>query len=314
MKPIFFFIILLSVNYCFAQNNKAVSPYPLEISTAEYFARSFANAKDSVAPIGQIGSFQYLNIHTNTPIINYTFEEAYPFYRGYALIKVANKYGVIKRNGEYVVQPKFERFSLITGLGTNTTIAFDNMIFFDFDEGKLVKEVGGHMYEPVRGDIGYYEQSGKYGLIFKDGSRSKPIYDSVLIRIQHMMILRKAGKIGAVNCIEKTIAPFVFTDAVIQKWNGYTWNLSYALRHGDSWHYFDTGRELFESKYKPVSMYYKLSIVKTAEGFNYLDDSGKFLLPKSYKWVSALGYLAINDKDEIVLFDEQRHAYNYYIP
>ncbi|TFF34226.1 WG repeat-containing protein [Mucilaginibacter psychrotolerans] len=322
MKLLFFCIGFLLVNCCFAQSSQPIPAYPLKIPTAEYFARNFAYANDSIAPVGNNGHFQYLNIHTNKAVFNKVFEEAYPFSRGHALVKYANKYGVIDRNGEYAVQPKFVHFSFYTGIGTNTTVGFDtiatpgltNMVYFDFDEGRLVEEIGGHMYEPIAGDIFDYEQAGKYGLIFKDGSKTLPIYDSILVRTQYMVLLKKGGKIGAISSGKKTIAPFVFTEAVIEHWDGYSGSIAYALKKQRHWYYFDSGKGLFKNKHRPVSTHYKFSIVKIGKGLNYVDEHGKLLLRKPYKWLSELGYMGINEKDEIVLFDKQRRGYGYYTP
>lgn len=304
-------IILLSICYhfCLAQNLKLANiEYPINISAADYLGNEFIIHADSLMPIGKDKVFKYVNTHTNKQVIDEQFEEAYPFSQGYGLVKSNGKYGIIDRGGNYIIKPKFRMFNFFSN-STDKGVTWEDGTFFDFNTGSLKKERGVYFYDyVVHNYISSYENNGKYGLIYDNGTKSKPIYDSVLVSGENVAIVKKGKKIGVVNSKGIVVMPFVFTDRVLES------NRIYALKRNKEWHYFKFEKELFKNVYKPIYLKDNLFLIETTEGFNYLDNKGKVVLSNGYKWLSGSGRLGVNSNDEMVIFDNNWREYKYYTP
>ncbi len=309
MLPIII-LIFISFNFCLAQNFKLENTeYPINILAADYLGNEFITRGDSLMPIGKSRVFKYVNIHTHKQAVDEQFEEAYPFSQGYGLVKAKGKYGIIDRNGKYILNPKYYFFRFLYSADLNVGITWDDGSFFDFSTGTLENEQGGYFIDPVLHNyISYYEDKGKYGLMYDNGTKSKPIYDSVLVSGEYIAIVKIGKKIGVVNSKGVVVAPFIYTDRVLES------NRIYALKRNKEWHYFKFGKELFKSTYKPIYLKDNLYLIKATKGFNYLNNKGKLVLSNGYKWLSGSGRLGVNTNDEMVIFDNNWREYKYYTP
>ena len=125
-----FFCIVLKVNaqYRLPPMHEKT---PFDISVLEGFSR-LMEQEDTLKPRYVNGDFIYSN-NQKIQLIKEHYQEAYPFIRGFAVIKTNDHYGIINKHGEVVVKPAFNSFYVDEDFHG---IMFPQMLF-DFQTGKL---------------------------------------------------------------------------------------------------------------------------------------------------------------------------------
>lgn len=280
--------------------------YPFDEKLLNEFSYELSR-NDSIIPVYKNGSYQYINSYTLTPHITTLFDLAYPFHDGYGLVKRDGKYGIIDKIGRYIIEPKFTTVQL---LDYPDAILFNTREWFSFNEGKLFTGYYGEIH-PVIPEAWYYKNKGKYGLTLRNGSKYKAIYDSVLAIGINYIVVKKRGKIGVINDAQEILIPFSNNECVIG--SGYT--PFFALKRNSLWHYYQNPRTLlFKTQFKPASLNHGVLIFETSGLFNYFDNNGNIMLPKNYKWISKSGHIAINERDELVLFNKEKKEFIYFNP
>ena len=301
-------ILLISLLFplcSFGQTTINETKYPFNFKVLERLSYNLLS-NDTIIPVYEGGKFYYINSYTRRPFINQSFEEAYPFHRGYGLVKKDNKYGIIDIKGNYIVQPIY---NLSYFPDYPDVIYFEGGEGFSYDDGKLGTGYYGEQ-DPVVPYIYSYKQGNKYGLVLKAGKKSDPIYDSVLFINIQSIVVKKDGKIGIIDNEEKNIVPFTYDDyAGINK---YWIPNMFALKKGTSWLYFSNYTKLFESPFKPALLNGNLFIFENNGLYNYFDDKGNIALSKYYKWISASLRVAITQSDEVVILNNKNEEFIYY--
>jgi hypothetical protein len=307
VKTISFILILISItSNCFSQNNALKTSYPFDLETLKKLSDNLLQ-NDSVAPVYLSGGFTYINTKSKLPVIEGKFEEAYPFEGDFGLIKVHGKYGIVNRNGDFVVKPTFPRFQLFWVV--NYGISFDENNYFSFSQGKLIKVPEILCAEPVSPQLYYYKQGQKFGLIFKADTIKKPVFDSVYANTDRIAIVSQSGKIFIVDYTGKVLLKLNYKSYVGP--TGYNSTLTFALKQKDTWHYFSGNKKLFENKFQPA-LSGGVFLVSIDKRYNYLDGEGNLLLSKNYKWISNNGVIAINENDNIVFLLKGKKELTYY--
>lgn len=305
--------LVVSFLTLFVVNTSAQVPdarsYPFNFDALDHLSRNLAE-NDSIIPVYRHGKFVYTNTYSNKPIFKQEFEEAYPFAGRYGLVRLNGKYGIINKQGEYLVKPSYPGFSLFTSV--NYGIMFGDSSFFSFSQGKMLKEPEILCAEPVGPQMWGVKHGNKYALEYRDKGRSEPIYDSVLALSYNFAIVQKSGKIGIVNASGKTTLPFEYDGYM--GLSGFEYAFPYALKKGGTWYYFDGYKMLFNSTVRATRLNSTVFIFKKDTLYNYLDDHGVVALHHDYKWISDNGYMAINKKDELVLFNRRKNEFTYFTP
>lgn len=292
----------------FSQTKNGINKYPFDIDVLNQFSYSISD-NDSILPIYNKGKFSYIDCNTKAKITEKEFDEAYPFIGKFALINKNGKFGIIDRNEDYVLAPIYDKFHYNS---SNGGIVFDNETrYFSLYSGKFeqFQDEG----EPVGPQLSYYEdkKANKFGLILKNNKRTAPVYDSVIELGFNYAILMKSKRIGVIGLEGEMILPFKFTDYVGGNDVFSIVNL-YALRKHDTWYYYQGSKKLFESRIRPDSMFQDVIIFKTNGLYNYMNKMGQIMLPKNYKWISLSGNIAINENDEVVLFNGKKEEFVYF--
>ncbi|MEO6497463.1 MAG: WG repeat-containing protein [Mucilaginibacter sp.] len=246
-----------------------------------------------------------------------TFEEAYPFGEKYAIVKEAGKYGVLDKNGNYFLKPAYNKFDY-----NSEGLVFDNQNqYFSLQNG-IFNFL--YFYYPIGPQFSVYNKGEKLGLIFQNGKRTKAIYDSIITSGLSDIVLKKNKKIGIIDNKGTVIAPFQYTDYVgdrdltpyqSEDYSGDRYfheNNMFAVKYKSTWHYYLEGKKLFESNITPYILHYNVIVFQTNDLYNYMDNTGKVVLPENYKWISPSGYVAINKNDEVVLFNNKKEEFIYF--
>ena len=301
------FLILISVTgNCYSQNNALKASYPFDLETLKKLSDNRLQ-NDSVAPVYLAGGFTYINTKSKLPVIEETFEEAYPFVRDFGLVKVDGKYGIINRHGDFVVKPTFPQFQLVWNVNYGVWLDVDR--YFSFIQGKLINEPEILCAEPASPQLYCYKQGKKFGLIFKKDTIKKPIFDSVYAITNRIAIVSLSGKIGIIDHTGKFLNKLNYDSYAGP--TGYNSTLKFALKQKDTWHYFNENKKLFESKFQPT-LSDGVFLVRVDKRYNYLDDEGNLALSKNYKWISDYGDIAINENDNIVFLFKGKKVLTYY--
>lgn len=258
---------------------------------------------DSIKPFFNEGEFYYQNTGSKKIFFKNGFEEAYPFCKGYAIVKVHDKYGVIDRTAKFVVQPEYTDFYLNDYSSEITFFRGSQKRTFDYNTGELsdyiYSEILPRFYQNT-----VYKKHGKYGVIFENGKKLSAKYDSILsTSYRTEIVVQKNGKIGVVNEDGKLIQPLTFKEF----YGGYPW---YALKKGTNWYYF--GKIRFVSKNQPVFWRYSKLIFKANNHYGCMDEEGHEILPANYQWISEEGPVAINKNNQLVFWQSGEKDFVYY--
>jgi hypothetical protein len=140
-KFITLLVILWLSNSVSAQITIPGKTYPFNLDYLAYCSTQ-VRQNHTITPVYRNGTFVYLNHRTGQPLFNKKFQEAYPFVRGYGLVKVNGLYGIINSKGAYVIKPRFTAFQLDQRASRyhGPWIVFGDHTAFGFD-GKLTTAV-----------------------------------------------------------------------------------------------------------------------------------------------------------------------------
>ncbi|MCQ6961035.1 WG repeat-containing protein [Mucilaginibacter aquariorum] len=273
-KRTFITLLLVSVikSYGFAQIELPTKSYPFNFKYLAYAAQELI-VNDTIVPTYQASKYYYINSYTGKKVFKQGFEEAYPFYNGSGLVKLNGEFGIIKKDGEIIVEPIFPRFQFN---GIRPSIDFYNFKFFNLVEGKL-------------SDTDYI-----------DGDPVIPVYPVI-----------KKGKQFYLRDTTRTDASLSYDDFATVK-DFWKFNGLYALKKGQVWYYFNKGKLLFKSKYKPLSFADNVFIYKTNGLYNILNNKGVTVLPVNYKWITPNGRIALTVKDDVVILNTLKKEFLYF--
>ena len=213
----------------------------------------------------------------------------------YFVLKHEEKYGVIDRNGNVIIQAKYEDVKI-----PNPEKAIFQCI--ENENSKILNEKGQEIFtqydlvEPIRlknlqSDLMYeksvlrYKKDNKYGLMnFEEKEITKPIYDEIdnLAYKEGELLVKQNEKYGIINIKGNNLVPIEYDEINIDKY------------YSDNNSYKDAG--------------YIVS-VKTEEGYRYgyIDTKGKLLLKTEYNEISRIN--EIEDIENIYLLAAKNGQY-----
>ncbi|MES2064427.1 MAG: WG repeat-containing protein [Bacteroidota bacterium] len=261
-------------SYGFAQIEFPARAYPFNFKYLAYAAQDLI-VNDTIVPTYQASKYYYINSYTGKKVLNQGFEEAYPFYNGFGLVRINGKYGIIKRDSEIVVKPTFRGFEFS---GDRPSISFRGgygLNFFNLVEGTL-------------SDRDYM-----------DGDPVEPIPP----------VIKKGRQFYLRDTTRKDI-PLIYDDFATIK-NFWKYNGFYGLRKNQIWYYFKKDKLLFKSKFNPLSFADNVFIYKTQGKYNILNNKGITVLPKNYSWISPTGRVAVNMKGDVVILNKANKEFMY---
>lgn len=289
------------------------APYPFKYRELEEFSRTM-NVNDSLKPTYIDGSFVYIYLNKPKQINKSHYEEAYPYQKNHAVVKQNGKYGIIDRQGKFVITPIYTDFYIPDD---QYGVVFQDGSSFSFSSGKQEANIFSEV------DRWYpqtyaYKVGEKFGIRVKGNVNNvrikgeiniKPIYDSVLYTSYKYIIVKYNGKYGIIDTAGNTILPFQYTDFAN---SSYDYLYYFALKKDSYWYYYFNLNQLFKSKYEPIELRKDKHLFKIQKLYNFFNDSGKVMLSQNYKYISGRGCLAVDKKNKIVFLDHQGKPFVYY--
>ena len=257
---------------------------------------------DTIKPFFNDGKFFYENVLSNKLIVNEGFTEAYPFIKGYAVIKKGGNYGIIDRSGKIIVNPEYKSFYL-EDFGAK--IVFGEYEF-DYFSGKLT-DYSFRDVERYFPQNTIYKSNHKFGIKFQSGYTTPAVYDTVLsAEYEKFAVVKKGNKLGVIDRKGNYIIPL--------KYDGFKegYPEQFALKKNTSWDYYKNGELIFNSGNIPVYWRYDKIIFRSGDYYGCMDEKGTQILAAKYKWISLVGPVAINSKNQVVFYSKGKQDFVYY--
>lgn len=325
MKNIKLTILVLFIStILFGQIDK--QNYPFNITLLE----NISSESDSIMPTFINGKFYFINIFSRKKVLENGFDLAYPFIGKSALINIKGMYGIIDRNGKYLLEPTYQAVGILPNnypesepekiLLYNTWENPNNGIEeFEFN----LRTGNGGEYIQIFGCIEYvfpkiysFIGNNKYGIKNKK-IIIEPIYDTILDINLKYIIAKKKSKIGIINGENKVLLPFKYKKILFKE---YPFSTSIiGLKKRKYWEYYDNTKQnlnlILKSKIECInlnslSLENSIGIFNRNGKFNILFKNGK-TLPKDYDWLSPKGIIAIKER-KVYLLSKKGVEFLYY--
>lgn len=206
----------------------------------------------------------------------------------YYLLKQNDKFGVINKNGEILIQPQYSEIKIpnpqkavfVCKKTDNTTVILNDkqeQILSEYDNVDTIKIEGTVSNLPYEKSVLKYEKNGKLGLISLEGKEiTKPIYEEIqgLTNKESELLVKKDSKYGVINSKGATIIDNKYDNVV-----------------ADGFYTEEDGYEL--SGY--------ITSIKTQDGYRYgyINSKHKKILDTEYADVSRV--VEIPDKEIVYL-------------
>lgn len=229
----------------------------------------------------------------------------------YFVVKEENKYGVIDKTGNKIIQAKYQDVK-IPNPEKPIFICYEN------ENTKVLNEKAEEQFteyeeiEPLRlknisGDLMYeksvlkYSQNGKYGIIdFKGKEITKPIYEEIdtLQFKEGELLVKKEGKYGIINIkgstLVKTNYDKIETDKFYEESNGYKksgYIVSKKTEDGYRYGYVDLeGKQIIETIYNDL---YRITDIESDDIYTVCAENGKYGLLKNGKKIIENEYQSL---------------------
>jgi len=124
MRKLAFIIFILNFTIAYSQNENYK-----ELLRALPYITNFKNLPDDTSLYPECNGIDCS--YPKMPIY-YTYQSAYPFIKGYALVQYHGKYGVIDNSRRFIIEPFFSNIKFI-----DNCIKFDDKTAFSFDTGRI---------------------------------------------------------------------------------------------------------------------------------------------------------------------------------
>jgi len=307
MRHLFILFLFLVANgsWVFGQQSER-NKYPFDIKSLELLS----GGKDSIIAVYTNNGFKYINSFTGDTVIKQSFEIAYPFYRGFALVKKDGKYGVLDKYGKFKVKAEFPNCEVHkSSCPEQIAISFNDTSYFSFWEGESSKQFPYREYDPARTSISRYKVGDKFGLKTQTQIIEKPIYDSVIYIGYSVIIVKKKTAIGVLDWKGKGLTDFEYESFLAFEDDcSDGQNLIYCLKKHQSWIYYQDKKKLFESRYRASN---RSMLVKIDGMYNCLDETGNLIYPNNYPWISENTSIGVRGDGRVVLL-KNKQEYIYY--
>ncbi|RZS97061.1 WG repeat-containing protein [Cecembia calidifontis] len=281
-----------------------------------------------------LGSFESAVLATNGQVIAQTaqgyflplsktpdkvFEELRQVNDNFIISKEASGFGMINREGEYVLQPVIDhivhleddyfyafdgnQYMLIRGREGKANISYSSYHKITLEDGVMLEFIHGRLRRVMKNDGILLDQVGmekvstvgekhynvlmrdkKIGLLGPNGWEVQPVdgVDKILPGQEGLYGAMKSGKFGFIDKSGKWVIPAQFDE--VKKFNDGL--ASYQLN--GQWGLVDrSGNIIVPAQFNQISEFRRgLAIVRTGTKQNILDKNGKLLLEKGYDRIS----------------------------
>lgn len=215
-------------------------PFDKENPYNGYYLQMFVHKNlNNVYPQFINDGFYYVNIKAGEKVIPQRFNEAYPFWNKWALVKVGNQYAIIDSSGEYVLNPVVGNPRFPVYNSPNIVMLGDSI--YEFRSGSVLPKtlLPSEIHaDPPHPAIYIFEKDGKFGIeSYEEEVLLKPQYDTLYtLDRQEFVAAKMKDKIGVINVKNEIVQPFEYTDIIIEESAFFT---IYGLYKNELWYYFD---------------------------------------------------------------------------
>ena len=201
MKVLFNIVLLFVITSSFSQN-KVYEKLQKRLPFLIQFNEAFDNLDNY--PECDEKECQYKKIP-----IYYTYQEAYPFIKDFALVKFKGKYGIIDKKGGFIVEPIYDKIKFVDG-----DVKFEDNLCFSFRYGKIVNSCEIIHWDPITYIKVQFVEKNKYQIIDKINNKKSQVYDSIAFNGKYY-IVKKNEKWGVIeyDSIFKQVINFKYKDA-----------------------------------------------------------------------------------------------------
>lgn len=227
----------------------------------------------------------------------------------YFVVKENGKFGVINRNGEKIIDTKYDDVKIPNpSVGLFCCVNGENIEILNEKSEEILKQyekVDALRLKNISGDLMYekstlkYSKNGKYGIInFKGKKITKPIYEEVdtLPYAEGKLLIKKNGKYGVININGDVLVKPNYDNIEIDKYYvegkeyekaGYI--ISNITNEGYRYGYIDcNGKKLLDTKYNSISRINEIDsddiyLICAENGQQGLLKNGKNIIPNDYQ-------------------------------
>ncbi len=232
---------------------------------------------------GQVG---YKDLSGET-VIEPQYEGGLPFYNGYAGVMIDEKLGFIDREGNFKINPKFEKDNMALPWGEHIIFQKDEKYgFMDYDGKVLIRAqfdevtpfVDGIALVSVEGRSGFIDTEGKFVInpIYKSALPFSGEYTSALTDDDEMQIIDRTGKI--LQRFEDSDEPGLVGEDLI------------GFKDDGKWGYMDLeGEVVIEPQFKNAFPFrYGVAVVKIERKYGLIDKTGKIIVTPQFLEVDEI--------------------------
>lgn len=273
--------------YLRADGSKAVAP--------QYRAASgFSEGLAVVTVASDSGRLVYTFVdHDGHQVFDATYDYAYPFQNGYAVVKRDERYGIIDRRGSVVVPIRHES---VTGVDPNGLFAvFDPAVQKFAMFNTRGRQITPYLYDAISGyGDGYYlfQRDGRYGYFNVHGHERFGLYESANAFVDGLAMVARDGRYGIIDTRGREVLPIAYDNSYTSPDNYFFHDGLAVVEKDHLFGYCDTkGNIVIPPQYQNCFRFTDgRAPVKKDYGWGYIDTEGDFVVPPIFDYASPFQY------------------------
>ena len=246
-EKVYVFIFLLFMSVASAQD---CLPFNLDILSV------YSKTSDTIKPVHDDKGFSFINVNSGEGVYSLNFQEAYPFYKDVAIVKFEERYNLINRNGQFLIEKHIPDHVGKPQISKNNPniVWFGNVYSYQY-ESFLDSDFIRRIATSTRNLTVYKADNNKFGYSCKDRFselKSLPKYDSILSLSENFVLAQLNNKFGLEDASSGIIIPYEYDEAMpFNEINEFQNQKFLAFRKRSRWYYFDwSGKLVLISKFK----------------------------------------------------------------
>ncbi|WP_190809648.1 hypothetical protein [Flagellimonas sp. S3867] len=193
----------------------------------------------------------YWNIETNQRLFSKGFKIAYPFFDKAALVQEDGKYGVIDRNGRFIIDARYETFELAPFPHEAHIVIFNDLTINLKTGQKTTRYLRDE--EPAPPKIRTpQDQKGEKWLRKSDHIKAFMQFEKIVAIGIDFVIVSNKGKIGITDIAGNALSEQDYEAVRFTEKYPHGIHSIIGLKNEKIWHYFRNGEKLLESSFACV--------------------------------------------------------------
>ncbi|HHU55497.1 MAG TPA: WG repeat-containing protein [Acholeplasmataceae bacterium] len=239
-------------------------------------------------------------------VIDFIYDDAYPFVDGVAVVRETDKYYLINTKGNKIIDDGYD-FLEMDPEAKAVWYKENDLYGLLNTKGKKITNPIYEKYNRFYIDLAIVKVDGKYGFINRNGRFIiKPFYDEVQNFSFGLALVKKNGYIGVINKQEDTVIDFKYNDGVPLNSSG----VLYLIKNNKYYVFNKSGKIILSNlEYCDVSNYYILAKVNKnfylydfngvkIEGFVIEDEQNSSVNKRASLYKNYIIYEKYNDNNQ----------------